>query len=299
MAEALMPTIVELISATDTIAFHPTPDVTGWVYDNETLNAWYALPSADAKLSKRPNAHGAYSPGQIFTDEHRPVVSGQYYGASTTAALVARNRLNALFSDGLPVTMRVTDELGATTRQVWLLEAATTFRYDFSHFPLDLSLVAPDPRRYGGTLRTSAGMPSAGSGLVWNLGTAVSGLYFDWGTAGVLGQVQYMNDGNATTLPRIEVGGAGGFDVGFRVTEIETGRELTFVRATSTGDIIVLDSRTQRATISNGGGDVTAALSSRDWFEIPAGATRRYQITPLGAVTGAPTITLYVAPAYM
>lgn len=294
-----MPTIVELISATDTIAFHPTPDVTGWVYDNETLDAWYALPSADAKLSKRPNAHGTYSPGQVFTAEHRPVVSGQYYGATTTAALVARNRLNALFSDGLPVTMRVTDELGATTRQVWLLEAATTFRYDFSHFPLDLSLVAPDPRRYGATVTDSEGMPSAGSGLVWDLGTAGSGLYFDWGTPGVLGQVEYTNTGNATTFPRIEVGGAGAFATGFRITEVETGRELIFNRATNLGDVIVFDSRTQRATISNGGGDVTGSLSSRDWFAIPAGATRRYQINPLGAVSGSPTITIYAAPASM
>lgn len=292
-----MPTLVELISPTDAITFSPDPGVSGWVYNNATLDAWYALPSTDLKLAKRPNAHGAYGLGQIFTKEHRPVVTGQYYGASAADALVARNRLNALFADGKPVTMRVTDELGATTRTVWLLEADTTFRYDFSHFPFDLSLVAPDPRRYGPTLSDFEGMPSAGSGLVWNLGTAVSGLYFDWGTAGVLGQVEFTNAGIATSFPRIEVGGAGAFAAGFRITEVETGRELIFERATNTGEIIVFNSRTQRATI--GQGDVTAFLSSRDWFAVPAGATRRYQINPLGAVSGSPTITLYAAPAYM
>lgn len=292
-----MPTIVELISPTDAITFRSAPDTDGWVYNNATLDAWYALPTADLKLSKRPNAHGAFGLGQIFAKEHRPVVTGQYYGASAADALVARNRLNALFADGKPVTMRVTDDLGATTRQVWLIEADTTFRYDFSHFPFDLALVAPDPRRYGPTTSDTEGMPSAGSGLVWNLGTAGSGLYFDWGSAGVLGQVEFTNMGIATTLPRIEVGGPGSFAAGFRITEVETGRELIFERATNAGEIIVFDSRTQRATI--GQGDMTAFLSSRDWFAVPAGATRRYQINPLGAVTGTPTITLYAAPAYM
>lgn len=294
-----MPTIVELISATDAITFAPTPDLaSGWVYNNATLDEWYRLATADPKLSKRPNAHGSYNLGQIFTKEHRPIVNGQYYGLSVADALTQRNRLNALFADGQAVTMRVTDELGTTTRRVWLLEASTTFRYDLSHFPFDLVLVAPDPRRYGPIVSDSEGMPSAGSGLVWNLGTSPSGLYFDWGSIGVLGQVEFTNTGSATTLPRIEVGGAGAFDpAGFRVTEIETGRELIFTRATNLGEVIVLDSRTQRATLASG--DVTAFLSSRDWFSIPAGATRRYQINPLGSVTGSPTITLYAAPASM
>lgn len=290
-----MPTIVELISATDAITFHSTPYLSGWVYDNVTLDAWYALPSADPKLAKRPNAHGAYGLGQVFSKEHRPVVAGQYYGATTAEALAARNRLVALFSEGRPVTMRVTDELGVSTRTVWLLEASSDFRYDFSHFPFDVALVAPDPRRYGPATSATDDMPTLGSGLVWNLGTAPSGLYFDWGTAGVAGQVALTNSGNATTYPRIEVGGAGAFGAGFRITEIETGRELTFTRATNTGDVVIFDSRTQRATLAQG--DVTGFLSSRKWFEIPAGATRRYQINPLGSVSGAPKITAYAAPA--
>jgi len=292
-----MTTTVELISANDTILFAATPSVTGFVYDNETLDAWYEMPAADPKLSKRPNAHGTYEPGQIFTKEGRPLVVGQYYGASAADALAARLRLSALFSDGNPVTMRVTDELGATTRRVWLLEASTRFRYDFSHFPIDLALVAPDPRRYGPTVTDTEGMPTAGGGLFWNLGTAPSGLYFDWGVDGVLGQVEFANTGQTATLPVLAVGGAGSFFAGFRITEIETGRELTFTRSTNDGDVILFDSRTQRATLASG--DVTAFLSSRDWFSIPAGATRRYQINPLGGYSGSPTISLYAAPAYL
>lgn len=291
-----MTTIVELISSSDTITLYPEPTGEGWVYNNSTLDAWYALPTADAKLSKRPNANGAYGPGQIYTDAHQPAVNGQFYGFTTRDALVARNRLNALFSEGQSITMRVTDELGSETREVWLLEASTMFRYDFAHFPFDLAFTAPDPLRYGTETSDTEGMPTAGTGLVWNLGTSPSGLYFDWGTEGILGQVEYTNTGSATTFPRIEVGGAGSFASGFRVTEVETGREVTYARSTNTGDMIIIDSRSGRAYQWNGG-DVTSFLSSRKWFSVPAGATRRYQINPLGSTAGAPTIALYAAPA--
>lgn len=294
-----MVTIIELVSPTDTITFYPTPDVNGWVYNNVTLDEWYALAEVDADLNKRPNAHGTYTPGQTFTKEHRPILSGQRYDTDPTSALLARQRLSALYSDGNPIIMRVTDELGPTTRTVWLLDYDAPFKYGFDHFPLDLVFVAPDPRRYGPAITVGPeGMPSAGSGLVWDLGTAGSGLYFDWGTAGVLGQVVVTNTGGAATFPVLAVGDAGGFDVGFRITEVETGRELTVVRVTNPGEIITLDSRTQRATINNGG-DITGTMSSRDWFTIPAGATRRYQINPLGSVTGSPTMTLVTAPAYL
>jgi hypothetical protein len=291
--------LVELISPTDTLAFYPTPDVNGWVYDNDTLDAWYAQAEADPDVNKRPNAHGAYGLGQIFTNEHRPIISGQYYGASAEDALSARDRLAGFFNDGESVAMRVTDEARSTTREVWLVTREAPFHFDFSHFDFDVAFVAPDPRRYAAAISQAIGMPSAGTGLVWNLGTAGSGLYFDWGTAGVSGQVSVTNTGRAASSPRIEVGAGGAFAAGFRITEVETGRELIYSAATNLGDVIVFDSRTRRATISNGGGDVTGLMTSREWFEIPAGATYRYQINPLDAVSGAPTMTVYVAPAYL
>lgn len=293
-----MVTTIDLISATDQITFLPAPSPeNGWVYDNEALDRWYELPDIELKLSKRPNAHGAYDPGQLFAREHRPILPGQYFGTTAADALAQRERLNAFYSDGNPITMRVNDESGSTTRVVRVLEVSPLFKHDFSHFPFDMSLVAVDPRRYGAQVSDSTGMPSAGSGLVWDLGTAPSGLFWDWGTVGVSGQVTITNSGKTSTLPRVEVGGPGAFDAGFRITEVETGRALIYSRATSYNDLLVLDSRTMRATL--GEGDVTTFLTSRQWFEIPAGETRRYQINPLGSTSGNPTMTVYAFPASM
>lgn len=286
-----MTTTVELVSSADSLTFYPTPDVNGWVYDNATLDAWYALPDVDAQVEQRANAHGSYDLGQVFTKEAVPIIAGQFFGASATAALLARRRLSAFFMDGMPVTIRVTDELGVQTRAAQLVDFDAPFRYGFDHFKLDMVFIAPDPRRYGPALTVGpVALPSASSGLTYPITYPRS-----YGSAGSSGQVSFTNTGLGTTYPRILVGGAGAFVTGFVVTEIETGRELRYLRDTTFGEIVELDSRTQRATLN--GGDVTGALASRQWFSVPAGTLRRYQINALGSVTGAPTLTLTASPA--
>lgn len=289
---------VTLTSPDDSITFRALPENGGFVYDNVTLQRWYAPAEFEEDVDGRPNANGAYGLGQIFTKEHRPVIVGQYYGANSIEAKAQRQRLIGMANEGNPIMMSVKDESGVTTqRQVWMVDYDAPFSTDFSHFTFDLDFIAPDALRYGGESSDSDTMPTQGSGLVWNLGTAPSGLFFDWGTPGNLGQIELTNVGAAASFPRIEVGGAGALGTGFRITELETGRELTFMRGTATGDVVIFDSRTQRATLN--GGDVTGLMSSRKWYTIPKGATRRYQITPLGSVSGSPTITGYVGSAWL
>lgn len=291
--------IVELIREGDRIVFTGDEVALGWIYNNSTLDAWYRMAEAVIESSPRPNAPGAYDPGTVYSDEHRPAINGQYYASSQVDALQARNRLAGFHNGGNSVTMRVTDALGTTEREVWVVEVYAPFHYDLTHFTFDVALYAPDPRRYGGRVERETGMPVASTGLKWDLGVQ-SPLYLDWGTVPVLGRVLFRNDGPTSTYPAFEVGGAGAFTAGFRVTEVETGRELTFSRATTTtGEIIRLDSRTNRATIAGVDGDATRYLTSREWFEIPPGATRTYQINPIGGTTGSPTMTLYAASAYL
>jgi hypothetical protein len=290
-----MPVFV-LRSPTDTIVFTGSDIDGGYVYDNDALSAWYQLATPRFDLHQRPNAPGAYDLDQTNPEEARPELIGQYFGSSPADATSARNRLTKMYNEGRVLTLEVTDELGTTTRRVWMTDCKTPWT-PFSHFRFSIGFVAPDPRRYGTEYVDATGMPSGSSGLVWDLGTSPSGLYFDWGTDGNLGQVPYTNTGGAATYPVLEVGGNGSFAGGFRVTEIETGKELTYARATNTGDFIVLNNRTRRATLN--GGDVTGGLTKRQWFEVPPGASRRYQINPLGAVNGVPILRLRAAAAYL
>ncbi|MCU1617797.1 MAG: hypothetical protein JWO98_5337 [Frankiales bacterium] len=278
------------------IVFTGTNIAAGWIYDDKSLDSWYSLPSIVATLNKRPNAHGDYSPDQLFAEGAVLTTQGQYFGTSRADAVAAYSKITGLFNEGFMTTQTVEDELGVNSRAVFVKGVDITWGHD-SHFSFTVSAVAPDPRRYGLTFSQTSGLPSGSSGLVWNLGTSPSGLFWDWGTPGQLGQLAYTNAGNATTYPVIAVGAGGAFSNGFRVTEIETGRELTYGAATNTNDVVTLSCRTHRARIN--GGDVTGMLASREWFDIPAHATRHYQLDTLGGTTGTPTFTLTSAPASM
>lgn len=288
-----MPAIT-LASDADAIEFYSTPDVNGWVYDNATMSSWLRLAEVDVKLNKRPNAHGTYLPDQLFTVEHRTEFAGQFYGETALAATVARNRLAALFNDGRAVVMTVTDDLGATGRVGFVIAYDPEWMPD-GHFAFAFAFAAPDPRRYAPSVEEATGLPSPSSGLLWPLGTT-PGLFWDWGTPGDPGRVTLTNHGNTTTFPVAYVGAGGTLSGGFRLTEVETGRELEFPVSTG-GGVVRLDSRTQRATIN--GGDVTGDMTRKEWFSIPPQATRSYQFAALGGVTGAPLFQLFGADAYL
>lgn len=303
-----MTTTITLDSATDSITFTPTGDDVeifgpsplggAFIYDDESLDSWYALPKPEVTLAKRANAHGAFALGQTWTEAATPQVVGRYFGLDASDAAQARERLSAMYNDGLPIVMRVTNENGVTSRVVWV----TGFDPDWtatSEFTFVLTTVAPDPRRYGPVIATpGTGLPTPPSGLVWPLGSSASGLYFDWGTAGTPGTIALTNPGNATAYPTILVGGGGAFLAGFRVQEVETGRELVFPLPVDAATVITANNRTHRAT-QNGGGDVTELFSKREWFSVPARTSRTYLISTLGNTSGSPTFRATMMPAYL
>lgn len=292
----MMDTTIELATPYDSLTFTARDVFGGWIYNNDSLRSWYKLPEVESKLNKRPNAHGTYSPDQLYAGEARPEIVGKYFGETVEGAHAARLRLLALFSDGRPVLMTVTDPTGPTSRQCFVVDVDPEWMPD-AHFEFTIALRAPDPRRYATTSVLLAGLPTPSSGLTWPLGSAPSGLFWDWGTPGELGRLTFTNTGNTTTYPRFEVGSGGAMTGGARITEIETGRSLAYARAIPNGGGLAIDSRTRRASLA--GGDVTGGLIRREWFEVPAGQTRTYQFDTLGGVTGSPMLRLIAAPAYL
>lgn len=302
-------TTIVLDSATDSITFTPTgadvdifgaaPLAGAYLYRDESLDSWYALPKPEVALAKRANAHGMFGLGQVWTAESTPTIIGRYHGMSHDDAVFARERLSAMFNDGNPIIMRVADVLGTTSRTVWVADFAPDWTATDT-FEFEMALVAPDARRYGALITSpGTGLPTAPSGLVWPLGASASGLFFDWGTAGTPGTIELSNPGNATAYPTVYVGGnSGAFPDGFRVSEVETGREMVFPYPVPAGTVIAINNRTRRVT-QDGGGDVTEILSKREWFSVPSKKSRTYLISTLGNVSGAPTFRATMMPAYL
>lgn len=286
--------IMQIDTPLDSLVITGTNVANGYIYDNDSLDAWFRLAEVNVKLNKRPNAHGTFLPDQLFTNEARIPMSGTYFGTSPLDAALARKRLSALFADGRAIMLTVTDDLGPTSRVCFVIGFRPEWTPD-AMFTWTLELASPDPRRYG-TLKTpSTPLRSATSGLVWPLGTT-PGKFWDWGTPGNSGRVVFQNNGNTTSFPAFLVGSGGTLSSGFAITEVATGRTITYPVSTA-GNVVRLDSRTQRVTI--GSSDVTGNATRLEWFAVPPGASYEYQFATLGATTGAPMLQLLAADAYL
>lgn len=291
-------TIVRVTSDTDTILFSGDDIAGGFIYNNAALDSWYSTPNAIVDTQSRPNAHGDYSPDQTYVEAASIPLEGKFFGVDRVAAATARNRLTGLYNDGKAVTVTVTDPLMTTTRRAFVKNVDIPWT---PHPQLDwaFELYCPDPRRYGPTQTLGpVALPSASSGLVWPLGTAPSGRYWEWGTIANLGQVSFTNTGNTPAYPTFQVGSGGRFFNGFQVIEVDTGNTLSYAAATNTNDVVTLNNRTRRAQL-NGTSDATGSLVIRQWMSVPPGATRRYQLATLGTVGGSPTLSATVATPYL
>ena len=64
------------------------------------------------------------------------------------------------------------------------------------------------------------------------------------------------------------------------------------------GSQVAVDVKSSRAIV-DGQGDVSAYLTMQGRFSVPAGGSRTYQFASLGASSGAPSLQVCVAPAYL
>lgn len=283
-----MGTDIALITDTITLLITGRGVFEGCTYDK--LEGWYDLPDVDPGFAKRPNAPGAFAPGQTFPGEAVISIEGQYFGSNAADALTMRERLLEIYGEGKPLTMSVADDLRTTTRRVYVVAVAFpwTIHREFS-FTLDMS--AADPRRYGATITVGTELAKAGTGLVWPVKWPV-----DWGTIATDGRVSVANPGNTGTLSTYTISG-GTMPDGFALVNVNTGERLTYLGPVNAGTTIVLDTLAQTAYI-NGTAPAGRFLVSPGWWGIPARSTRSIQFIALGPVTGTPRVDIATAPAY-
>jgi hypothetical protein len=259
------------------------------------LIGWYDAAPTKYEAEDRGQGHGTHRPGTVYRGARVVTVEGSWSGRTIVDAYRARRQVAALPAG--ETLFSVTDPLDTTSVMGSLAKAPQvddeiiepffTFAYD---------LVTHDPFRYGPWVPSSSGVPTPSSGLTWPLGSAPSGLYWDWGTEGVSGRVPVSNDGTADTYSTFEVtGGLGG---GFLLTWVPTGAEIRFTRPIPDGSIVYLNPRTGRASI-DGQSDVSGFLVKSEWWPIEPGQSGEVQFTPLGTVTGTPRLTVTTADAYV
>ena len=155
---------------------------------------------------------------------------------------------------------------------------------------ITIDMTAIDPRAYGAESTNSTGMAAHDGGLRFPLTFPVN-----FGTPGTDGRVRFTNTGTATTYLTLVV--TGGMSQGFSLKRVETGQTITISRPINMDDTVTLETYYGTVLLNNQS-SLSGFLTEYDWFQCPPGETCTVQFTPLGTVTGTPTLTMTASPAW-
>lgn len=230
-----------------------------------TVAGWYGTPSAKVDMTEMAGGNGAFSirdDGILYSA--RTVTLGICASGSTYAEMVRQmDSVGAL--SGKMVRLLIDGDDGAT--------AATGYvQVEWDEGPMPtmdtgtLTIVCPDPRRYGSDTKSATLTPGGNASGGLDLTDARLAFPLAWGDQASSHSVATMrNDGTSTAYPTISIQGAIS-DVA--LVDTSTGRELT-IPGYIGWQPIVLDCLSRTAGIA--GVDVTRRLGQRNFPSIPAG----------------------------
>lgn len=265
----------------------------GWVFAD--LTDWYTLPDSKSPNTPTPQSHGSFNPGRDWRSAAVPSFTAGYIGFSEAECLTAVEEFTALANSPTSQTMSVTDSLRKTSRDVSVRSIGVPdfFAYDQYEVHFTVDLLAWDPVRYGTEVSSQTGLPMAGGGLEYPLGSPSGALYY--GSNGTLGRVTLANEGTADVWPFFEVTGA--LTDGFFIQCIDTGQVLRYEHPVPAGSSVTIDSRTGQVLI-DGQSDASTYLTRDEFFSIPAKGSIEVQLNPISSSSGTPLMTASWSPGW-
>lgn len=264
------------------------PAVPGFYFTD--LTDWYTLTQAKTEVRERPLDDGAFGFSGDYRQSAVISVEGVYLAVDRDDLQRAHAQL-VQAARGPSVPLTVTDDSGPTTRLVSVRHLPIADDHGQLYFTFSVDVLAMDPNRYGTAVSASTGIAVAGGGYTWPAVWPA-----DWGAGGSDGRASVTNTGSANTWPLMAV--TGGLSAGVQLVEVVTGSSIRLDRQIPLGSTAYFNGRNGRAYLDNVNNDISGFLTQREWWSVPAGATRTVQLNPLGAVTGTPLLTVTIAPAY-
>lgn len=230
------------------------------------VEGWHGTPQIKLDLTELAMGDGAAAPqdGAIF-----------YAARTCTAHVIATGRTR---SDVLAQAQRVnrfahrlcTVELADAEDDTMAIGCYVSIEWDAErhrdYMSGTLTIVCPDPRRYGSSAKSASLAPGGNASGGLDLTDARLAFPLAWGDQAASHSVATMrNDGTSTAYPTISIQGAISDVV---LVDTSTGRELT-IPGYIGWQPIVLDCLSRTAGIA--GVDVTRRLGQRNFPSIPAG----------------------------
>lgn len=278
------------LTLTTGYALDMAPGTERWVTD---IKGWYSGAPMRRSKQEKTGRHGTFATRGL-KDARIITVSGHHTAATRAAAAAFNDEINAFLADGLEGVLTVDDQdVGTRYAHVYLMTPDVEWRGGRDvWFHLDLE--APDARKFAPAVPVSTGVARPGGGLMFDLfATDIGGL--DFGEAGDLGNVQVYNQGYAPADVTFRVQGPPDYTQAgnFTVTEVETGRVISWEGTILTGQELVLDGR-MGTVVLEGTGNRSGGLTRAEWPEVPGRQTRTYQFEADGDLT----LTVEAAPAW-
>lgn len=246
------------------------------------LAGWWGTPDGKWDLTERQLGDGAFAiePSQVAYSSRTVTVDGYALGRTRAEALSSLAPLGAmahrLVSIAVDDGVAETYATGALTAEVGkgVRGGAVTFT---------LTVVCPDPRRYGTTPHRAYLSPGASAGaLAWHA-DAPHGLAWplSYGGGGARANVATLrNDGTSVAYPIITA--SGDMD-GLVITDTATGAQLAWDGHVG-AQPVTLDCLSRTASVA--GVDASRLLSARGFPSVPAGG----EVTLALSATGSGTV---------
>lgn len=254
------------------------------------LEGWWDTTKPRIVSDARPEWHGDFGQDEVYLEPRFVTVSGVFQSRENPDMVTsARDTLAALHEAG-EFEFTVSDgAVGRVTARM-----ASELAWDVDYAPgcasFEFTVKADDPRRYGARQTLSTGVPTAGVGIADPIADP-----FQEGAAGNLGRVELVNIGTAPSEPMVRV--TGGLSEGFELLCIETGSVVRVTRPIPDGSVIDVDMGSGQVWIDQQSPLSAMYVPVAQWFSVKPGATCAIQFTPMGVVTGTPTMSVEFAEA--
>lgn len=247
-----------------------------------TVDGWYGTPQTKVQLSERTMGNGAYVPAEPILYAARTVTLGVSANAQTSADVAAAMDSLSAFA-GKMCRIAISDSGRPETEAHGYVEVAWEKGPYRAACDGTITIVCPDPRRYGTTPHRAYLSPGASAGaLAWHADTPHGLLWpLSYGGGGAGANVATLrNDGTSTAYPTITA--SGDMD-GLVITDTATGTQLAWDGHVG-AQPVTLDCLSRTASVA--GVDASRLLSARGFPSVPPGG----EVTLALSATGSGTV---------
>lgn len=245
------------------------------------LAGWYGTPDGKWDLTERQLGDGAFAiePSQVAYSSRTVTVDGYALGRTRAEAVSSLAPLGAMAHRLVSIAV---DDGVAETYATGALTVEVGKGVRGGAVTLTLTIVCPDPRRYGTTPHRAWLSPGASAGALGWHADAPHGLLWplSYGGGGAGANVATLrNDGTSAAYPVITA--SGDMD-GLTLTDASTGAQLAWDGHVGTQPV-TLDCLSRTASVA--GVDASRLLSARGFPSVPAGGEVTLALTATGTGT--------------